>query len=202
MNYAYDTLGRLSSRRLEPSDRPYTYDDVGQLQEKLNGNGAYTTYAYDAAGDLIGEIVYTPGHRQLLVHLYVQPARQADLGNRRRRQHHHVQLDATDDRRRSARRQTIRPTSTTRPATARRSSTAHAHQLLRNADNEITGGSTTYAYERQRRPADHDRLQRHRQAYAYNDLGRLVSITDAAATSPVFPIRRATATLAGATVNG
>ena len=28
------------------------------MQEKLNGNGTYTTYAYDAAGNLTSEINY------------------------------------------------------------------------------------------------------------------------------------------------
>ncbi len=38
----------------------YTYNNLGELQEKLNGNGTYTTYAYDAAGNLTSEINYAP----------------------------------------------------------------------------------------------------------------------------------------------
>jgi RHS repeat-associated protein len=35
-------------------------NNVGQLQEKLNGNGTSTTYAYDAAGNLTSEINHAP----------------------------------------------------------------------------------------------------------------------------------------------
>ena len=39
----------------------YTYNNLGQLAKKLNGNGTYTTYAYDAAGNLTSEINYAAG---------------------------------------------------------------------------------------------------------------------------------------------
>ena len=54
VNYAYDTLGRLSELT-DASDHlivKYTYNNVGELETKLNGNGTSTTYAYDPAGDL------------------------------------------------------------------------------------------------------------------------------------------------------
>ena len=50
-------IGR-ADRRLGQLIVQYTYNNLGQLQEKLNGNGTYTTYAYDAAGNLTSEINY------------------------------------------------------------------------------------------------------------------------------------------------
>src|SRR5262249_20902300 len=38
----------------------YTYDAVGRLSRKGNGNGTYTTYDYDAAGQLLHLINYAP----------------------------------------------------------------------------------------------------------------------------------------------
>ena len=60
INYSYDTLGRLAELTDGSGNLivQYTYNNLGQLQEKLNGNGTYTTYAYDAAGDLTGEVNY------------------------------------------------------------------------------------------------------------------------------------------------
>jgi RHS repeat-associated protein len=63
INYGYDTQGRLSELTDGSGDLivQYTYNNVGELTEKLNGNGTYTTYAYDAAGDLTQEVNYAPG---------------------------------------------------------------------------------------------------------------------------------------------
>jgi RHS repeat-associated protein/uncharacterized repeat protein (TIGR01451 family) len=63
INYSYDALGRLW-KLIDGSDSlivQYTYNNLGQLTEKLNGNGTYTTYAYDATGNLTSEVNYAGG---------------------------------------------------------------------------------------------------------------------------------------------
>ncbi len=63
INYKYDPLGRLY-QLLDGSNNlivQYTYNNLGQLQKKLNGNGTYTTYGYDAAGNLTSEVNYASG---------------------------------------------------------------------------------------------------------------------------------------------
>jgi RHS repeat-associated protein len=54
VNYTYDTLGRLSQLTDNSNNLivQYTYNNLGQLSRKDNGNGTYSTYAYDAAGNL------------------------------------------------------------------------------------------------------------------------------------------------------
>ena len=62
VNYAYDTLGRLSELT-GASDHlivKYPYNNVGELATKLNGNGTSTTYAYDPAAQLTSEINFAP----------------------------------------------------------------------------------------------------------------------------------------------
>jgi RHS repeat-associated protein len=60
INYAYDTLGRLSELTDGSGNRivQYTYNNLGQLVKKVNGNGTYTTYTYDANGNLTQEVNY------------------------------------------------------------------------------------------------------------------------------------------------
>ncbi|HQU45489.1 MAG TPA: RHS repeat-associated core domain-containing protein, partial [Pirellulales bacterium] len=53
--YFYDSQGRLE-KLTDGSGNPivqYTYNDLGQLSKKQNGNGASTVYAYDPAGALL-----------------------------------------------------------------------------------------------------------------------------------------------------
>ena len=60
ISYSYDTLGRLSELTDGSGNRivQYSYNNLGQLAEKQNGNGTYTTYKYDAAGNLTLEVNY------------------------------------------------------------------------------------------------------------------------------------------------
>ena len=62
LNYDYDDVGRLS--RLTDGSLAeiirYTYDDTGRLSREDKGNGTYTTYAYDLAGQLLSLINYGP----------------------------------------------------------------------------------------------------------------------------------------------
>jgi RHS repeat-associated protein len=54
LKYSYDTAGRLFELK-DGDDNlivAYTYDDVGRLAGEDNGNGTYTTYTYDLAGQL------------------------------------------------------------------------------------------------------------------------------------------------------
>jgi RHS repeat-associated protein len=62
VNYGYDTAGRLASLTDGTGNSivQYAYDAVGRLSRKDNGNGTYTTYAYDAASDLLHLINFAP----------------------------------------------------------------------------------------------------------------------------------------------
>jgi RHS repeat-associated protein len=63
VNYVYDVAGRLTGLT-DANGNPivtYTYDPAGRLAEKLNGNGTYTTYTYDADGNILDLVNYAPG---------------------------------------------------------------------------------------------------------------------------------------------
>ena len=62
-NYTYDAVGRLSKLTDGSGNLivTYTYDANGRLSEKTNGNGTYTTYQYDADGNVLHLINYAPG---------------------------------------------------------------------------------------------------------------------------------------------
>ena len=62
VNYTYDSLGNLATLTDGSGNLivQYTYDTVGRLSRKDNGNGTYTTYAYDAAGELLHLVNYAP----------------------------------------------------------------------------------------------------------------------------------------------
>ncbi len=62
LNYQYDAAGRLL-RLTDGSSAEiveYTYDSVGRLIREDKGNGTYSTYAYDTAGQLTSLINYAP----------------------------------------------------------------------------------------------------------------------------------------------
>jgi RHS repeat-associated protein len=63
VKYQYDAVGRLSELTDGSGNLivQYTYDLAGRLIQKNLGNGTYTTYGYDLAGDLTGIINYKPG---------------------------------------------------------------------------------------------------------------------------------------------
>jgi RHS repeat-associated protein len=63
VNYNYDAVGRLQSLTgaNDATLVTYQYDEVGRLAEQDNANGTYTTYAYDADGNLLHLINYGPG---------------------------------------------------------------------------------------------------------------------------------------------
>jgi RHS repeat-associated protein len=62
VNYAYDSVGRLSSLTDGNGNLivTYTNDNNGRLSLKTNGNGTYTTYQYDADGNVLHLINYAP----------------------------------------------------------------------------------------------------------------------------------------------
>jgi RHS repeat-associated protein len=62
LNYQYDALGRLSSITdgTGAAIVTYHYDADGRLARMDMGNGTYTTYAYDAAGNVLHLINYAP----------------------------------------------------------------------------------------------------------------------------------------------
>jgi RHS repeat-associated protein len=61
-NYSYDSVGRL--KQLTDKDGKnivsYSYNALGQLTREDNGNGTYTTYAYDDAGQALSIVNYKP----------------------------------------------------------------------------------------------------------------------------------------------
>ena len=62
VNYAYDDAGRLSSLT-DGDDNPivsYQYDEVGRLSREDKGNGTYTQYRYDLAGQLLSIENFAP----------------------------------------------------------------------------------------------------------------------------------------------
>jgi RHS repeat-associated protein len=63
VNYTYDPAGRLSELTDGGGNliTQYTYDPAGNLIRKNNGNGTYTTYQYDADGNVLHLINYAPG---------------------------------------------------------------------------------------------------------------------------------------------
>ena len=63
VNYAYDAAGRLQSLTDGSGAliASYTYDSTGRLQRQDDGNGTFTTYEYDAAGQLLHLVNFAPG---------------------------------------------------------------------------------------------------------------------------------------------
>jgi RHS repeat-associated protein len=62
LNYHYDPAGRLE-RLTDGSGAElihYEYDSTGRLIRESKGNGTYTTYTYDAAGQLTSLVNYAP----------------------------------------------------------------------------------------------------------------------------------------------
>ncbi len=62
VNYQYDAAGRLD-RMTDGADVlivDYDYDAAGRLSLKTLGNGVYTTYEYDSAGNILHLINYQP----------------------------------------------------------------------------------------------------------------------------------------------
>jgi RHS repeat-associated protein len=61
VDYAYDGVGRLSqlTSAIGSLIASYTYDGDGRLSQKNLGNGAYSTYVYDAAGHVLHLINYS-----------------------------------------------------------------------------------------------------------------------------------------------
>ncbi|MFI5454955.1 MAG: RHS repeat-associated core domain-containing protein [Isosphaerales bacterium] len=65
VNYAYDSLGRLSELT-DGSGKlivQYAYDAAGKLVQKDMGNGTRTVYTYDADGDVLSITNYAPNHK-------------------------------------------------------------------------------------------------------------------------------------------
>jgi RHS repeat-associated protein len=62
VNYTYDSAGRLNQLTDGSGNTIviYIYDANGRLSLKTNGNGTYTTYRYDADGNLMHLINYAP----------------------------------------------------------------------------------------------------------------------------------------------
>jgi RHS repeat-associated protein len=63
VNYGYDSVGRLSGLTDGSGNQivTYTYDANGRLRLKTNNNGTYTTYQYDADGNVLSLINYAAG---------------------------------------------------------------------------------------------------------------------------------------------
>jgi RHS repeat-associated protein len=191
INYTYDTLSRLT-KLTDGSDHlivQYKYNSVGLLQEKDNANGTYTTYAYDAAGNLVSEINYAGGTTVNSSFIYTynalgQVTSVTDSANHTTTytydalgQLTQVTLPGGPTITYSYNADGVRTAVVTGNTTTTYSS---------NTDNEVTQvGSTTYTYD------PNGNLQTVSNAggtttYAYNDLNQLVSITAADKTVTSF----------------
>ncbi|MFO7902330.1 MAG: FG-GAP-like repeat-containing protein [Pirellulaceae bacterium] len=62
VNYSYDEVGRLErlSDAADTTIISYSYDPVGRLVREDKGNGTYTTYEYDDAGQLLKLVNHAP----------------------------------------------------------------------------------------------------------------------------------------------
>jgi len=62
VNYTYDGAGRLQALFDAEGMNlvTYSYDSLGRLAREDKSNGTYTTYTYDAAGQLLHLINYAP----------------------------------------------------------------------------------------------------------------------------------------------
>ena len=62
VNYTYDSLGRLSALTdgTGATIIAYTYNNLGQLAREDKGNGTYTTFQYDADGNVLHLVNYSP----------------------------------------------------------------------------------------------------------------------------------------------
>ena len=67
LDYDYDAVGRLRSITNSAGTRIvlYDYDAAGRLARKTLGNGVYTTYTYDPAGQLLTLTNARPDHSVL-----------------------------------------------------------------------------------------------------------------------------------------
>jgi RHS repeat-associated protein len=62
VDYVYDAVGRLSDLTDDAGARivHYVYDAAGRLSEEDKGNGTFTTYKYNAAGELLHLVNHAP----------------------------------------------------------------------------------------------------------------------------------------------
>ena len=62
VNYGYDSLGRLAvlTDTVGTDIASYSYNAAGWLERKDLGNGTYTTYAYDAVGQILSLVNHAP----------------------------------------------------------------------------------------------------------------------------------------------
>jgi len=72
VGYLYDPAGRLERMTNEVGEVivHYQYDPSGRLQTKTLGNGVYTTYEYDAVGQLTNLVNLKPDHTLLSSYAY------------------------------------------------------------------------------------------------------------------------------------
>ena len=147
----------------------YTYNNLGQLAEKLNGNGTYTTYAYDAAGNLTNEVNYAASSHTTVnsSFTYTYNVLEADIRDETDRRQRNITTYGYDA--------TGQLTQVTLPGGATityvynaagdrtevvNSGTTTSYSS--NSDNEITQvGSTTYTYDANGNLATRHRCQRH-----------------------------------------
>ena len=98
VNYAYNPLGLLSTLTdgTGATIIAYTYNNLGQLAREDKGNGTYTTFQYDADGNVLqlGELLAHRRGRQPL-RLHLQRAGPANQHGHARR---HVDLRLRRDR--------------------------------------------------------------------------------------------------------
>jgi len=182
--YHYDDVGRLDFIENESSVREvdYDYDTAGRLDRKTLGNGVYTTYEYDHAGQLLHLVNYQPDGSVLSRFDYTYDSRGRrismatldgawtytydDIGQLT----HAVFVPASGS--------TIPPQDQTYvyDALGNRIRTiingVTTEYTTNNMNQYVTVGGVAYTYDR-----DGNLIQQGGTTYAYNDENRLVGVT-------------------------
>ncbi len=191
VNYAYDSLGRLSKLTDGSGNLivQYTYNSLGQLAEKQNGNGTYTTYGYDANGNLTHEVNYASGTTvnssfTYTYNLLNEQTSMTDAGGNTTSYGYDATGQLTQVTLPGGQTITYVYNATGDRTEVIVGGTATIYQS--NADNEITQvGSTTYTYDANGN-LDTVTDSNGTTTYDYNDLNQLVAITASDGTTTTF----------------
>ena len=184
LTYHYDGIGRLDFIENESSVREvdYDYDAAGRLALKTLGNGVYTTYEYDDAGQLLHLVNYQPDGSVLSRFDYTYDSRGRrtqmatsygawtyeydDIG-----QLTHAVLASTDPDIPDQDLTYVYDAVGNRIRTIINGVTTE--YTTNNMNQYVTVGGVTYAYDR-----DGNLTQQGDTTYTYNDENRLIGVND------------------------
>ena len=162
----------------------YEYDAAGRLSKKTLGNGVYTTYDYDAAGNVLHLVNHEPDGSVLSrLRLHLRRLRPPHLDDARSTARSDLRLRPARPahERHLPRRPRGAATTTTRPATASRSSTTASTTDLHDQQPEpVHPGRRHDVHLRRRRQHDVARPRTaSRRRYSYDIENRLIGVDDA-----------------------